>query len=151
MKIVNRIVLGSALAVLIAAYFGCEKPEPPIVEPPVGPGRVEVYFFDDTLRIHPAPPYPDAPGFAIVIDDNGRVMRGEVVDLSVAPSHMGISNLRTLRSGTRRMTKAGSSSTSFPAVCPASRMSLPAAVMPPVLTRSLWSFLDRPSGASGSV
>jgi hypothetical protein len=89
MKIVNRIVSCAALAVLVAAYFGCEKPEPPIVEPPVGPGRVEVYFFDDTLRIHPAPPYPDAPGFAIVIDDNGRVMRGEVVDLSVAPSHMG--------------------------------------------------------------
>jgi hypothetical protein len=88
MKILNGIASCASLAFLLVAFFGCEQEESP---PPPGyePRTVSVYVYDDTLREFPCTPHAETPGFAMVEDRAGRVVKGEFVDFDVMPPELG--------------------------------------------------------------
>lgn len=77
-----------SLAFLVTAIFGCGEEEPP--PPPRYPQEtVRVYVYADTLLTYPSAPHGEMLGFAWVTDRQGRVMRGEIVDLAATPPELG--------------------------------------------------------------
>jgi hypothetical protein len=78
------------LAILMIVGFGCSTDKSSVTGGGNGDvGTVQVYVYADTVKFIPGDS-AQAPGFVVVTDRNGRVMRGVEVVLSLTPPTIGI-------------------------------------------------------------